>query len=72
MTGTLLEGRVRWCRIQCEDVSYSAAAVFTRITVIVQVPQVSNSLSKPSSVGVAARQLKRCLCQLSLGSNRVL
>ena len=43
------------------QVRCSVAVVFTRITVIVQVSQVSDCLSEPTSVGVTARQLELCL-----------
>lgn len=44
------------CQLTC-----SVAVVFTRITVIVQVSQANDCLSKPSSVGFTARQLELCL-----------
>lgn len=41
--------------------SGSEGVVITRVTVIVQVSQVSDGLSKPGGVGVPATQLKLCL-----------
>lgn len=43
--------------------------VITGVSVIVQVPQVCDGLSKAGGVGVAASQLKLCLLHLALRSH---